>query len=172
LILGSFLIIKINIKERDDYVINWESDLDKKIQKHITFLINAKLNLNSLGDKLNLPGFNNNLDVIIFYYSDSDCGSCVMKGYDIIKYFDSHFDKSNYKTFIIACKEETNNDAIRADYFSEVFIDSKGILKSELKHLYTPFLLHLDSNKTLKNAFSITSYNKESSQSITGKLLK
>lgn len=110
-----------------------------------------------LGDSLN------GKEKIVFYYSGSDCGTCVKKGFNMIN--DINKMVHSISTYIIATKANISFDQDAYDYSHYIYEDEMGLLRKELKYFYTPVLIYLDTNNVVLKLHFPIPYEDEGSRS-------
>lgn len=98
---------------------------------------------------------------IIFLFNYYDCGSCVDSGFVITKKIDSIY--PSQKVFIISTMGDPQYYQKRNRYNDYIYMDSKDLIRKELKYIQTPIILSLDStNKIVDYIFpNVTSREKE-----------
>lgn len=84
-----------------------------------------------------------------FYLNYYDCGSCIDSGFSITKKIDSLY--SDNKVIIISTMGSPSSFQQRNKYYEYIYIDSKDLIRKELKYVPTPIMLILDSSNCIKD---------------------
>lgn len=93
-----------------------------------------------------------NSKILVFLYMGSDCGNCMKNGFRITQKIDSLFNTQIVK--VIANNSNISRDHILFNYNNFIYSDDKSLIRQELRYLYTPVFLVLDSNyKILESKF-------------------
>lgn len=155
----------------NESVLNWQKGVNNKMNARKKLIIGKKLG--SVQDFMNV--LNMKIDsqkIIVFYYTQTDCGSCISKGFKFMNYAidNDFFYNNNY--MVISTKQNIGNDAILEKYDGPLMWDSNGIVLEEVRHFFTPFLLYLDQNYKIINIYAITSFDETAIEDIVVKLLE
>lgn len=170
LIIVIFLVITIIIalvffnKQRvsgyENDNLNYEQFILEKTNKMKELLINHKI---TGIDKI--IGRNIRKDFrTIFLYSGNDCGKCISKGFQIIKYIDSLY--NDPPLYVISSNSNISADMINYDYSNFIYLDKNGLIRTELKFLYTPVFLVINREDIIKDIHFILPL-KDSEKEIT-----
>jgi len=79
---------------------------------------------------------------IVLIYTGFDCGGCVANGFYLVRQIDSLY--SQQKVFVVGSNTNFSRDQLLHEYEGYIWIDSKDIIRKELKFLATPVVLLLD----------------------------
>lgn len=109
--------------------------LGKKISSIVTIL----------GDSINAE------NKVILLYDGYDCENCIDVGYEMSKRIDELSDQQ--KVYIITTSLNIGSDQIKNGYVKYVFYDEHDIIRKELKYIYTPVLLKLDTLEKVVEVF-------------------
>lgn len=97
---------------------------------------------------------------VIFLFNYYDCGSCIDLGFSITKKIDSLY--RNNKVAIISTMGSPSSFQKRNKYYEYIYLDSKDLIRKELKYVPTPIMLLLDSSNCIKDyIFPNTSDDRE-----------
>lgn len=88
---------------------------------------------------------------VILLYNGFDCEKCINLGFQIVKKIDSL--SKIQKCFIVATSSNINRLQILNNYQDYIYLDEKGKIRKELKFIYTPVLLKLDSLARIEDAY-------------------
>lgn len=122
-----------------------KTDRVKEQQKLMVIGKNIKSLKKIINDSIDLK------NKVIFIYNGYDCESCIDVGYDLAKKIDSLSNKQN--VYVIATSTNISRDQFRNKYYNFVYIDEHDIIRHELKYVYTPIIIKLDSLSIVKNVF-------------------
>ncbi|PIF06706.1 MAG: hypothetical protein CSA36_00490 [Draconibacterium sp.] len=87
----------------------------------------------------------------IFIYNGFDCEDCIDIGYKLTKKIDS---LSNIQVvYIIATSTNIGRDQYRNTYYKFIYFDEHDLIRRELKYIYTPVIIKLDSLNIIEDAF-------------------
>ncbi|MCG8307104.1 MAG: hypothetical protein MI975_06890 [Cytophagales bacterium] len=88
---------------------------------------------------------------VIFLYNGFDCEACIDNGYAIVNKIDSISKKQIVYT--ISTSANKSRDQLKNNYFNYVFEDGHDLVRRELKYIYTPVLLKLDSSNKIRDVY-------------------
>lgn len=139
-----FLVL-YNFFENNSY----ENELRSKYNAAEKFLLFKKIKSvkKILPDSL----FSKKNYLCIMIYTGFDCGSCVEKAYVLAEEIDSLY--LNNSVFIIGSKTNFGRDQLLYNYNKFVFNDSQENIRQELKFIYSPVLLLIDSIYSIKAVY-------------------
>lgn len=128
---------------------SYENELRSKYNAAEKFLLFKKIKSvkKILPDSL----FSKNNYLCIMIYTGFDCGSCVEKAYVLAEEIDSLY--LNNSVFIIGSKTNFGRDQLLYNYNKFVFNDSQENIRQELKFIYSPVLLLIDSIYSIKAVY-------------------
>lgn len=109
---------------------------------------------------------NDSIDIrnhIVFLYNGFDCEACIKKGYKLSKVIDSLAQRQ--VVYIISTSANIGADQLKCEYPKYVYNDEHDLVRSELKYVYTPVFLFLDSTKSIDEAF-YPNYSGDSSDEV------
>ncbi len=86
---------------------------------------------------------------VIFLYNGFDCQSCIDVGYSLTKNIDSLSNKQ--VVYVVATSTNIGRDQYRNKYYDFVYFDEHDLVRRELKYIYTPVILKLDSLNTIED---------------------
>lgn len=87
----------------------------------------------------------------LFVYTGQDCQSCVDAGFRVVEKIDSAFAERQF--FVVSCNSNINFDQQRNLYMNFVYSDDNEIIRKELKFIYTPILLLLNSDNEIVDLY-------------------
>lgn len=88
---------------------------------------------------------------IIFIYNGFDCENCIDIGYNLTKKIDSLSHKQI--VYIIATSTNIGRDQYRNCYYNFIYFDEHDLIRRELKYIYTPVIIKLDSLRIIEDAY-------------------
>jgi len=94
---------------------------------------------------------------VVFLYNGFDCGTCIDIGYRVSKTIDSLV--QTQMVYIISTSANIGADQLRNEYINFVHNDEHDLVRSELRYIYTPVLLFLDSTSRI-DAIYYPNYNR------------
>lgn len=92
---------------------------------------------------------------IILVYSGMDCGSCVSKGFGIIKKLRNL--NKDLPISTVSISSNRGNDQILNNYHNYIYDDSKDLIRRELNFIYTPCIIILNHQKIINEIIFINS---------------
>jgi hypothetical protein len=97
-----------------------------------------------------------NVEKLILFVADGDCGSCVANGFKIFKDI-----KNNHKIPCIVISAGLNSGYIQMTYQYEDYIyqDFSDLIRKKLLFCYTPILFILDNQNEIKKVLVLSSTN-------------
>lgn len=84
-------------------------------------------------------------------YDGYDCETCIDVGYEMLKRIDDLAVRQ--KAYVITTSLNIGRDQAKNEYFNYVYYDEHDIIRKELKYIYTPMLLKLDSTVKVEEIF-------------------
>lgn len=90
-----------------------------------------------IGDSVNLS------NKVVLLYDGFDCETCIDLGYEMSKRIDEKAGKR--LVYVITTSLRIDRDQSKNSYKNYVFSDEHDIIRKELKYIYTPVLLKMDS---------------------------
>jgi hypothetical protein len=87
----------------------------------------------------------------IFIYNGFDCEDCIDIGYNLTKKIDSLSNKQ--VVYIVATSTNIGRDQYRNGYYNFIYFDEHDLIRHELKYIYTPVIIKLDSLSIIEDAF-------------------
>ena len=119
-----------------------ENDVTKTPQKDVYNLIGKRVtSIDSI--------VSNKTCRVIFLFNYYDCGSCIDLGFSITKKIDSLY--RNNKVAIISTMGSPSSFQKRNKYYEYIYLDSKDLIRKELKYVPTPIVFLLDSSNCIKD---------------------
>jgi hypothetical protein len=88
---------------------------------------------------------------ILFLYNGYDCETCIDRGYEMVKKIDSTMNKQS--VFIISTSSNIGRDQLKNSYKNFIYNDEHDIIRKELKYIYTPVLIYLNSDNKINEIF-------------------
>ena len=88
---------------------------------------------------------------VILVYNGFDCQDCINAGYRIVNRIDSLF--GNQRCYVVATSSNIGRNKLENNYQKFVYYDEHDLIRSELKYVYTPVLLMLDSLSLIKDGY-------------------
>lgn len=88
---------------------------------------------------------------ILFLYNGYDCETCIDRGYEMTKKIDSTMNKQS--VFIISTSSNIGRDQLKNSYKNFIYNDEHDIIRKELKYIYTPVLIYLNSDNKINEIF-------------------
>lgn len=88
---------------------------------------------------------------VLFLYNGNDCDTCIDRGYEMVKKIDSTMNKQS--VFIISTSTNIGRDQLKNSYKNFIYNDEHDIIRKELKYIYTPVLIYLNSNNKINEVF-------------------
>ena len=104
-----------------------------------------------IGDSINLS------NKVVFLYNGFDCETCIDISYEITRKIDSISQKQI--VYVISTSSNIGRDQLKNNYYNFVFNDEHDLIRKELKYIYTPVMLKIDSTFKVKNVF-FPNYNR------------
>lgn len=158
LIFGSILVFlfsckKNNIENKKNNV-KIKSDSKDVLSCQIAMIQNKKIKLlkTVLGDSLKTTNH------VVFLYNGFDCGTCIDIGYEMTKKMDS-ISKAQL-VYVVSTSANIGRDQLKNDYQKYVYNDEKDLIRKDLKYIYTPVFLLLDSKNKICKVF-YPNYNRD-----------
>lgn len=147
LFLGLFALYTCKPKTNTTYSVN------DKLKSQKEFLLGKKITcLNKiLGDTMVTARR------VVFLYNGFDCRTCIDIGYEVSKTIDSLAQTQIF--YIISTSANISADQLRNEYKNFVYNDEHDLVRSELRYVYTPVLLFLDSTNRI-DAIYYPNYNR------------
>lgn len=144
-IIGACIIgacIDKNFKDKTE-----QNEVTNILEKQRSDVLGRKINsiTTILGDSINTA------NKVILLYDGFDCETCIDIGYKIIKKIDSL--ALSQKGYVITTSLNIGFDQTKNKYYKYVYYDENDIIRKELKYIYTPILLKLDSTKKVQEVF-------------------
>lgn len=124
-----------NLKVNNIFEQQRSAVLGKKINSIVTIL----------GDSINAEC------KVILLYDGYDCETCIDVGYEMLKRIDDLAGRQ--KAYVITTSLNIGRDQAKNEYFNYVYYDEHDIIRKELKYIYTPVLLKLDSAVKVEEIF-------------------
>lgn len=88
---------------------------------------------------------------VILIYDGYDCETCIDVGYEMSKRIDELANKQ--KAYVITTSTNIGRDQAKNAYTNYVYYDEHDIIRKELKYIFTPVLLKLDSVAEVEEIF-------------------
>ena len=155
-------IIEEMIIASDESVISTEEKMqDRFINRQLESVNTILFDGKSLDDKK-----------VLLVYTGFDCQSCVDKGFLVLKNLQSQ--NTGHKVYVVATNANLGRDQERNEFNDLVYNDMNELIRTELKFLYTPVILVLDTdNRIIHLDFPKTHSNeKEIIEQINNAILK
>jgi hypothetical protein len=95
---------------------------------------------------------------VVFLYNGFDCSTCIDIGYIMSKKMDS-ISKAQL-VYVVSTSANIGRDQLKNDYQTYVYNDEKDLIRKDLKYIYTPVFLLLDSNNKISKVF-YPNYNRD-----------
>jgi hypothetical protein len=124
-------------------VINEDAKKVKFVEAE-NFLLNK--NINSLSAILP-DSIITNRNLCVMLYTGMDCGTCIEKGFETINQLSQRVPQKNIA--VISSKSNIGRDQLMFNYKELVYSDDTEKVRQELKFIFTPVLILLDSAKTI-----------------------
>jgi len=105
--------------------------------------------INLLPEKIN-----NNL--IVFYFTDYDCGSCVEFGFKMLEIINSKVESDSDSVFVITRNLSSSLIRLNYGYSGKIIFDEKNVVGIEYNFTYTPFFVIINK-KRIEKVFFIES---------------
>jgi predicted permease len=88
---------------------------------------------------------------LIYYYTGYDCSTCVENGFELINEINHYAKRENI--FVIGTNTNIGRDQVNYDYRNYIYSDEKQLLRKELKYIYTPVFLLIDTSFDIKKVY-------------------
>ena len=99
---------------------------------------------------------NTNGQFMIFYMTGQDCGSCISKGFQLIK---DNQNKIPIKIYPVASNSNIGNLQVYYDYENTIFPDNQDLIRKSLGYFHSPMFLVYSMSKGVLNAYFIPTYD-------------
>lgn len=114
------------------------------------------INMNSLKSVLGDALFRQKQEKIIFLYTGFDCGNCIEDGFELVKSIKSS--DTSKDIYVIASNTNIGSNQIAYDYHDFIYNDHDEKIRSELKYIYTPVFLSVDSTERINALYFPTTF--------------
>lgn len=121
--------------------------VNEKLKSQKEYLLNKKI---TCLDKI-LGDFIISANHVIFLYNGFDCETCIDIGYRVSKTIDSLVQKQ--MVYIISTSANIGGNQLRNEYKNFVYNDEHDIIRRELRYIYTPVFILLDSMKKIDSMY-------------------
>lgn len=149
LLILSLVLLLLNSCSKSDVNEKMSTLMTKNLNKYKSRLLNKKIN--SLNNVVPDSLIKNNEANIIYLYTGNDCSLCVDNGFKFILEIDSLFKKQ--KIQVVSSNARVNLDQMRNQYYHYIHKDENDLIRRDLKFVYTPILIMLDSVSSIKDLF-------------------
>jgi hypothetical protein len=90
-------------------------------------------------------------DAVIFIYNGFDCEDCIDVGYSLVRTIDSLAQRQI--VYVVSTSANVGRDQSRNNYRNYVYSDEHDLIRRELKYIYTPVLLKLNSSGVISDVY-------------------
>ena len=153
LVLFLFVLLLVNEERKDAYekslTENYRKEITVKFNKVKKMLIGRELKSikTIIPDSLDKVGY----PYILFLFTGNDCSGCIKKGFEIVKKIeDSTIVK---KVFVISSNVNNSIYQFNNDYYRYIYPDNKDCIRRELRFIFTPAFITLDSLFIIKDLY-------------------
>lgn len=121
--------------------------VDTRLQQQKNTIVGKKLDLikNIVGESSNIS------NKFMLIYNGFDCRSCINSGYRMVNKIDSL--AGLQMCYVIATSTSVARDQLDNNYINFVFYDEHDLIRRELKYIYTPVILKLNSNNIISDLY-------------------
>lgn len=146
-VLVLLLFTIYSCKENESKDISEEPEAITILEQQRNAILGKKVNSigTILGDSINAE------NKVILLYDGYDCETCIDVGYEMSKRIDELASKQ--KTYVITTSITIGRDQAKNAYTNYVYYDEHDIIRKELKCIFTPVLLKLDSVAKVEEIF-------------------
>ena len=143
-----FLLLTLSFCNNKDSKIIFEEPIINNVFEHQrNAILGKKINsiVSILGDSINTE------NKVILLYDGYDCETCIDVGYEMSKRIDDL--TAMQKVYVLTTSLSIGRDQAKNAYTNYVYYDEHDIIRKELKYIYTPILLKLDSVSKVEEVF-------------------